>query len=98
MTLGDRQNGNVDNYTRLSIGVEREGGGGGNCLCAVLQLPHGCEVEQHHLLKLMGRRGRHLTASSCQDIIYVTQQIYNMTTPLHNTQQLGSNHIAAVAA
>ena len=62
------------------------------CMRAALLLPRSCEgLSCNHSLKLVSRRGRYLAASSCQDIIYVTQQIYNMTTPLHNTQELTSH-------
>ena len=70
---------------------ERGGGGGGGgegvCMCAVLQLPHGCEVEEHHSLELVSRRGRNLTAPSCQDIIDVAQQIprHDCATAQHPT-------------
>ena len=38
----------------------------------------------NHLLKLVSRGHRYLTAASCQHLVYVAHQTHNMTAPLHN--------------
>ena len=84
-----RQKGNSQMLVHGGVG---SGGRGGRCMSAALQMSHGCDAEQYHLLKLMRRRGAYLAASSCQNIIYVTEQIYNVSTPLHNTRAESTPH------
>ena len=57
-------------------------------MCAAFNVA--VRLSSNHSLKLVSRRGRYLTAPSGQDIIYVAQKVYNMTTPLHNTQELNA--------